>query len=50
VRGKQWERGLQGPTKGPPYEKKKGENRRHGPLPPHTLLQVSFKHEQEKEV
>ncbi len=50
VRGKQWEGGLQGPTKGPPYEKKKGEIRRQGPLPFHTLLQVSFKHEQEKEV
>jgi hypothetical protein len=24
VRGKQWEGELQGPTRGPPYEKKKG--------------------------
>ncbi len=36
VRGKQWEGGLQGPTKGPPYEKKKGENRRQSAPPPHS--------------
>jgi hypothetical protein len=42
VRGKQWEGELQGPTKGPPYEKKKeGEKRRHGPLTP-TLFYSKF--------
>jgi len=37
VKGKQWEGELQGPTRGPPYEKKKkGKKEDKGPLP-HTL-------------